>query len=207
MKVLKEEAVPALRKSTAADYKRSFSTPLGKAAVGYVALMGLIALFIPSDVLTAYPGAATFSDFMASWVPQIDRLAALNIQPEVNRFYYAVLWAMSPGLLVLSVFKVLEDLRMGLGDGLTMPLVRLLPFVALFSVAIFASQFGYWMTDTGNSFLRFIVGNRLGRAFWGNIMFVTAPTFMVSALLAIAYGRLRGQPPSKAQARSEGNES
>lgn len=178
--------------------------------MGYVAIMGLIALFIPSDVLTVYPGAAAFSDFMASWVPQIDRLAALNIQPEVNRFYYSVLWAMSPGLLVLSVFKVLEDLRMGLGDALNRPLLKLIPFVVLFFVAIYAAQHLFWFAqfvDADDRKLRFLMGNRLGRAFLGNIMFVAVPTLMVSGLLAIAYGRLRGQSLANGQPRSDGNES
>jgi hypothetical protein len=197
----------AHKKPISAEYRKSFSTPLGKISLGYVALMGLIALFIPADILKAYPWAATFSDFMAGWIPQIDRLANLGIQPEVNRFYYSVLWAASPGLLILSVLKISEDLKVGLGSALIMPLLKLTPFIVVFCGVIFASQYGYWMTDTSNGFLRFIVGNRLGRAFWGNIMFVAGPTLFVGGVIAIAHGRLNGPIPARAQRLMEGNDS
>lgn len=193
----------AEKKLTAEDYRKSFGTPLGMAMSGYVALMGLIALFIPADVLKVYSWAAAFSDFMAGWVPQIDRLADLGIQPEVNRFYYSVLWAMSPGVLVLSVFKVWEDLKIGYGAS-SMPLLRLLPFVVLICVVIYASQYGYWMTDTSNGVLRFILGNRLGRAFSGNIMFAAGPTMFLGALLALAYGWLSGHIPANIRRQAEG---
>lgn len=197
----------AQKKLTTADYKRSFGTPLGKTLLGYVTLMGLIALFIPADILKAYPWAASFSDFMAGWVPQIDRLVDLGIQPEVNRFYYSILWTASPGLLILSVFKISEDLRMGLGSALIMSPLKLLPFIAIFFGVIFASQYGYWMTDTSNGFFRFILGNRLGRAFWGNIMFVAGPTLFVGGVIAIAHGRLSGPIQTRAQRLMEGNDS
>jgi len=194
----------AQKKLTAADYRKSFGTPLGKASLGYVALMGLIALFIPEDILEAYPWAVAFCDFMASWVPQIDRLADLGIQPEINRFYYSLLWAISPGLLTLSVFKVSEDLKTGLASALIMPVLKLLPFIALFCGVIFASQFGYWMTDTSNDFLRFIVGNRLGRAFWGNVMYVVTPVVLSGFLIAIGYGRISGIIPENIKKQAEG---
>jgi hypothetical protein len=191
----------AQKKLTAADYKKSFGTPLGKASWGYVALMGIIALFIPTDILN-YPWAVAFSDFMAGWVPQIDRFSGLGIQPEVNRFYYSVLWAMSPGVLVLSVFKIWEDLKMGYGAS-SMPLLKLLPLVALICVVIYASQYGYWMTNTSNGVLRFILGNRLGRAFWGNIMYVAGPTMFIGALLGLAYGWFSGYIPENIRRQAE----
>ena len=197
----------AQKKLTTADYKRSFGTPLGKMLLGYVALMGFVALVIPADMLKAYPWAVTFSDFMAGWIPQINRLAGLGIQPEVNRFYYSVLWTASPGLLILSVFKISEDLKMGLGSALMMPPLKLLPFILVVWGAILASQYGFWMTDTSNGFFRFILGNRLGRAFWGNIMFVAGPTLFAGGLIAIAHGRFRGSKPASGRRLAEGNDS
>lgn len=183
------------KKLTAEDYRKSFGTPLGIVLLGYVALMGIIALVMPADILKAYPWAVTFSDFMAGWVPQIDRIASLGVQPEVNRFYYSVLWAMSPGLLVISVFAVWEDLKKGYGAS-SMPLLKMLPLALFFSLVIIASQYGYWMADTSNGFLRFILGTPLGRAFWGNIIYVAAPTMLLAGFPALAYGWLSGVIPN-----------
>lgn len=193
----------AQKKLTTADYKRSLGTPLGKMLLGYVALMGLIALFIPADILKAYPWAMDFCDLMSGWVPQIDRLVALGIQTEVNRFYYSVLWAMSPVLLMIAGFKVWEDLKLGYGAS-SMPLPKLLPLVLLFCVVIYASQYGYWMTNTSNGLLRFMLDNRLGRAFWGSIMYVTTPTVVAGCLAAIAYGWLSGYIPHNIRRQIEG---
>lgn len=191
------------KKLTAEDYRKSFGTPLGIVLLGYVALMGIIALVMPADILKAYPWAVTFTDFMAGWIPQIDRIASLGVQPEVNRFYYSVLWAMSPGLLVIASLKVWEDLRMGYGAS-SMPLLKLLPLALFFSLVIYASQYGYWMANTDNGFLRFILGNRLGRSFWGNIMYVAGPVVATGGLLAVAYGWLSGHIPGNIRRQTEG---
>ena len=52
----------------------------------------LVGLLIPGDVLTKYAWAREFTDVMASIIPQIDRITALNPKPEINRFHYSVLW-------------------------------------------------------------------------------------------------------------------
>jgi len=191
------------KKLTAEDYRKSFGTPLGMAMAGYVALMGLIALFIPADILKAQPWAVEFTDFMAGWVPQIDRITRLGVQPEVNRFYYSALWAMSPGLFVIAILKVWEDLKMGYGAS-SMPLLKLLPLALFFCVVIYASQYGYWLTNTENGFFRFILGNRLGRAVSGNIMYVAAPLFWMGGLVAVAYGWLSGYIPDNIRRQAKG---
>lgn len=194
------------KKLTAEDYRKSFGTPLGIVLLGYVALMGIIALVMPADILKAYPWAVTFTDFMAGWIPQIDRIASLGVQPEVNRFYYSVLWAMSPGLLVLFTLKVWEDLKKGYGAS-SMPMLKLLPLAALFCFLIFASQYLYWFAlwvDADNGLLRFMMGNRLGRAFWGNIMYVACPVAATGGLVAVAYGWLSGYIPGNIRRQTEG---
>jgi len=195
--------VYAQKKLTAEDYRKSFGTPLGMAMAGYVALMGLIALFIPADILKAQPWAVEFTDFMAGWVPQIDRITSLGVQPEVNRFYYSALWAMSPGLLVISVFAVWEDLKKGYGAS-SMPFLKMLPLALFICIVVYASQYGYWMANTGNGFLRFMLGNRLGRSFWGNIMYVAGPVVATGGLVAVAYGWLSGYIPGNIRRQTEG---
>ena len=192
----------AQKKLTAQDYWISFGTPLGKTLLGYGALMGIIALFIPADILKAYPWAVEFTDFMAGLVPQIDRITSLGVEPDVNRFYYSVLWAMSPGVFLIASFKVWEDLKMGYGAS-SMPLFKMLPLALLLCMLIYASQQGYWMTNTNNGLLRFMLDNRLGRAFWGNIMYATTPLMTFSCLVAIAYGWLSGYIPRNISRQAE----
>ena len=75
---------------------------------GSWAVLALIGLFIPEKVLSENEWAWRFSDFMASIVPQIDRIAALNLRPEVNKFHYSILWAVSPvfpGLMLPAIWR------------------------------------------------------------------------------------------------------
>ena len=67
--------------------------------LGGFALIALIfGLLLPDKPISDFVWAARFSDFMASIVPQIDRLTALGIRSENTRLYYSVLWACSPPL-------------------------------------------------------------------------------------------------------------
>jgi hypothetical protein len=95
-----------MRKLAYDDPVESFfwRTPFGIASISYYLLMALVGLLIPDDIFKANPWAQDFSDLIASTVPQIDRITALNIKPDVNRFYFSVLWAGSPALFVAVIF-------------------------------------------------------------------------------------------------------
>lgn len=185
------------QKLTAQDYRISFGTPLGRTLLGYGALMGIIALFIPADILKTYPWAVEFTDFMAGWVPQIDRITSLGVEPDVNRFYYSVLWAMSPVLMAISGFAAWEDLKKGYGAA-SMPILKMLPLALFICVVIYASQYLYWFdlwADINRGLLHFTLGDGWGRAFWGNLVYVTAPVMATGGLAAVTYGRLSRHIP------------
>lgn len=60
-------------------------------------LLGLtVAVMSPNSVLTDSPMLRAFTDFIASLIPGIDRLAKVSSFPEVTRFTSAVLWATVP---------------------------------------------------------------------------------------------------------------
>ena len=80
--------------------------PYGIALVAYYFVMAVVGLLVPDDFLQGNAWARDFSDFMASIVPQIDRITALNIKPDVNRFYFSVLWAGNPILFLISLLLV-----------------------------------------------------------------------------------------------------
>lgn len=69
--------------------------------IGSYALFAAIGLLIPEDLrLADHPNLSAFCDFMAAIVPQIDRITAMGIKPDVNRFYFSLLWACSPPYMV-----------------------------------------------------------------------------------------------------------
>ncbi|RST48561.1 hypothetical protein [Variovorax sp. DXTD-1] len=94
------ESTPVAQTKTSA-----WRNPFGLALVAYYLVMAVVGLLIPDDILRANAWARDFSDFMASVVPQIDRITALNIRADVNRFYFSVLWAASPCLFVISALN------------------------------------------------------------------------------------------------------
>jgi len=56
---------------------------------------------IPVDVFTQYPWAKTYTDWLAQWVPMIDRAAHLYPHPDKFRAFFAYAWSWLPLLLVL----------------------------------------------------------------------------------------------------------
>lgn len=77
------------------------------------AVLAFIGFFIPEDIITKHAWAREFTDFMARIVPQIDRVTALNLRPEVNRFHYSVLWAVSPVYFVIFMLAINTGIRLG----------------------------------------------------------------------------------------------
>lgn len=89
------------------DIKSALRNPFGIALVVYYLVMAVVGMLVPDDILKSYAWAREFSDFMAGIVPQIDRVTALNVKPDVNRFYFSVLWAGSPVLVLILVLGAL----------------------------------------------------------------------------------------------------
>jgi hypothetical protein len=171
-----------------------FKTPYEKAFGLYIALTGLMVFFIPSDILTVHPWAVRFTDFMAGWVPQIDVITGLGVRPELNRFYYAVLWAMSPVLFLIFCLMGWEG-RQRTYPFWTMPLHKAALFALVLCVVIYATFNLGWMTDTSHGLLRFILGNRLGMAALGSLMYVVAPVMFAAGLLNVVVGWMSGAIP------------
>lgn len=199
---MKVQANPAKEEATKDRRAPIFDTTVEKVTGAYFALMGLIALLIPGDILQAHAWAVTFSDFMASWVPQIDRITALGILPDLNRFYFSVLWAMSPVLFVLVCLMAWE------GRGRTypfwsLPLHKAL-FLGLISVVIVIVLISMvWITNPSNGILRFVLGNRLALGYFGNITFVVGPVGLTACMLVLILGWLSGAIPRHIQQQSQ----
>lgn len=91
------------------NFKAFYKSPWGVAFIAYFVAMGLVGALTPQDILTAYSWTRPFTDFMASIVPQIDKVTALGIDPDINRFYFSVMWAGSPVLVLIFALIAWRD--------------------------------------------------------------------------------------------------
>lgn len=180
-----------------------FKTPYEKAFGAYIALTGLIVFFVPADILKTYPWAVEFTDFMAGRVPQIDLITSLSVQPDLGRFYYSVLWAMSPVLFGLCVLMGL-DRRQRTYPFWNLPIHKAALLALTLCVIVCAATQGYWMTNTNNGVLRFLVGNRLGMAYFGNIVYVAGPVMFAAGLFNVVAGWMSGAIPRHIQRQAAG---
>lgn len=193
----------AKAKAAAKPKEPVFKTPYEKAFGAYIALTGVIVFFIPVDILKAYPWAVEFTDFMASWVPQIDLITSLGLRPDLGRFYYSVLWAMSPVLFGLCVLMGL-DRRQRTYPFWSLPIHKAILLTLALCVIVYASTQGYWMTNAKNGVLRFLVGNRLGMAYFGNIVYVAGPVMFAAGLFNVVAGWMSGAIPRHIRRQAAG---
>ena len=110
---------------------------------GSYVLFVYIGLAIPEDVLNAHPSAREFADFMASIVPQIDRVTALGLSPEENRLNYSILWAAAPIFFLLSLRWEGQHIQAGFYKNKPMSILRLM-FFLLFCVWIGGFSMFLW---------------------------------------------------------------
>ncbi len=61
----------------------------------------ILAYTLPENVLSRWPIAAAFADFVARYVPSIDKFTAISQFPQVTRLFLALLWGViAPAFLV-----------------------------------------------------------------------------------------------------------
>lgn len=167
--------------------------PFGIAFFAYYLVMALIGMLIPDDIMS-HRWAREFSDFMASVVPQIDRITALNIKPDINRFYFSLQWACSPILFLITCMAVWRGKKMRTAPLWVTPFKNgVLPmFFALF-VVVAPLQFTF-IIEPGLKLTKLAFGTVLGRGFFSQA-FVIGPIFFLPALLAWSLGWATGYIP------------
>jgi hypothetical protein len=166
----------------------------GIALVAYYLAMAFVGLLIPDDILKANAWARDFSDFVASVVPQIDRITALNIKPDVNRFYFSVLWAGNPILFAISLLLVWDGRKHGYAMW-TMPLFKAIGLMCVCVAIAVCAQWMYWMEDVTNRQLRLMLGTTLGRSFWASSVYVFGSATSVAGFVVLFTGWITGYIP------------
>ncbi len=163
--------------------------------VAYYLLMAIVGMLVPDNILKSYAWAREFSDFMAGIIPQIDRVTALNIKPDVNRFYFSVLWAGSPVSLYLCLSAIWRGRENANATMWRMPLKSAVIWCFGYLAIVYGAQFGYWMTDTANRQLSFLLSSGFGRGLWGSVVYVHGTSIFAAILIFIIFGWITGYIP------------
>lgn len=167
--------------------------PFGIALVAYYLIMAVVGMLIPDDILSNNVWAREFSDFMANIVPQIDRITALNIKPDVNRFYFSVLWAGSPVLFTICGLLVWYGRKLDYPMWNT-PFPKALMNMGGIFLAVLWTQC-LWAVDPSLKLSATLFASSIGRSFYAQIVFHTGATLFMSGLIVWILGWLTGYIP------------
>lgn len=166
------------------DIKTMLRNPFGMAIFAYYLFMALVGLLIPDDILKNHQWAVEFCDFMASIVPQIDIVTAIGVKPDVNRFYFSILWIGSPVLiLIVLIGAVLEGVNEELVDPKMS--VRRLVGISLGGTAMCLLALSMMFVADQSKLTDGLLGFFLGRAFVGQIVFVNGPLLLLCGFLVL----------------------
>jgi hypothetical protein len=187
-------------KLTKEEYKRAWTNPLGLALLTYYLVMAVIGLLIPDNILSNYTWARDFSDFMASVVPQIDRITALDIKPDINRFYFSVLWAGSPISFFICSWLVFNGRKQNHAIW-TMPFSQAWYRIVIIVLAIVCAYF-LWSVNPTSRLIKTMLLNGFGRGFYAQIIFNLGMVFFLAALAIWIHGWLTGYIPRNIKAQN-----
>jgi hypothetical protein len=161
--------------------------------IAYCFAMAVIGLLIPEDVFRKSQWARDFTDVMASIVPQINRIAALDMEPDADRFYFSLLWAGAPCVLAWMTWCVVAEGPSAFRDIQDAPLSATVFAVAMFLLLLVWSQC-LWFVGPSTQLAEDMFGSPLKRSFYGQFVLVLGPIFSLVGLVLwiagwIAVGR------------------
>jgi hypothetical protein len=130
------------------EKKQVFRSMILHLLISY-ALISPVALLVPSTVFTDFPMTRGFTDFMAEWIPMINRVTKYrHSNTDVLRFICAYSWLVVP-ILLISSWKVINfDAEFQLKDS-TIPIAREMIGVTFFAIFFF---FCIWFWPNLNFF-------------------------------------------------------
>lgn len=167
----------------------------------YYLAMAFLAFLIPDNILIDNAWAREFTDLMASIVPQIDRITALNIKPDVNRFYFSILWVGVPPSLFLYIWAFTNGRKYNYPIW-TMPLSKAALYLFVLLVVMAYVFFNIpEIDDATNRLARTLLSNPIGRAVGGGATFVYAIPLCGAGVVVIVSGWLTGYIPRNIKAQ------
>lgn len=161
--------------------------------VGSWALLSVIGLLLPDDILRDHVWTRTFTDLVATVVPQIDRVGLLLSQLaskqdaiDTARFHYALLWTVSPLYFYVALRATYEDMKY---KHKTVSFNWILLLIASFLLIVW---FGVFQSlDPYDRLVQFIYGVPLIREIWASTI-VIAILFLAAGLMSVLRGLRTG---------------
>ena len=175
------------------DLKSMLRNPFGIALVAYYLLMAIVGMLVPDDILKSHEWAREFSNFMAGIVPQIDRVTALNIKPDVNRFYFSVLWAGSPVLLSICCLLVFYGRKLDYPMWYTPLRKAVMPMVGILLMVLWTQHL--WLVNPTMGLSKVLFSSSFGRGLYAQIVFHTGAMFAIAGLSIWIAGWVTGYIP------------
>ena len=158
--------------------------------LGSWAFFGALGLLIPSDILD-HAWAREFTDFIAAIVPQIDRIAALKLKPDVNRFHYSVLWSVSPIYLIIAISSMNANIVSGAHKlNYIQSLLSLIFGLYIFLFSMFL-WYGFGSVKADDPQTVFLFYNDIIRSFWAPL-FAFVPSFFAGGIFVILKNMITG---------------
>jgi hypothetical protein len=118
----------------------------------------------------------------------------LNIEPDVNRFYFSVLWAASPAFLVIVFLLIWDGWHRRSALMWDAPFLKaLLPMLFAVYVLVVTLEVT-WIANPQNRLVRSSFGTAIGRVIVAQT-FVIGPVFFGSGLATWLLGWLSGYIP------------
>lgn len=176
-------------------------TPESKRAVyqffGWtLALSWLLSVSVPDRILSNHEWARAFCDFMASFIPQIDRVTIArptgrmfddtdSLLSENNRFYFSVMWAVSP-IYIVWVWVGMTMMKRYSVELVQLTFIRFLGLLVLMVVALLM----FFVMPLGPHLKRFTLGVPFFRGFTAPFLVLGPAVIFTMFVYALKEGLL-----------------
>jgi hypothetical protein len=182
--------------------KPAWLDPFAIALVAYYLGMAIVGLLVPDDILKGNAWARAFCDFMATIVPQIDRITALGVEPDVNRFYFSALWAGSPMAFLIGLLHIWNGRKLGFPIW-TMPFYRSCVYVIGLALMALWTQC-LWSVYPDMRLTKALFLSDVGRSFYAQAVLYVMPVFIAAGITASLIGWLTGYIPQNIEKQRHG---
>lgn len=167
--------------------------PHSKSILAVYGLMVLFGWWVPNDLLEKSPLLQAYCDFMASIIPQIDRVTVLGGEEvgNFNRVAYSIFWAVALALSPVLIIRKLKNLKRDGFPKKSIPLWQAL-LLPVFCAWIAWNALTFSWIDMSLRAVNFGVANRLGATFMAPLLALSPMAFLFISL-AISWGLISGR--------------
>jgi hypothetical protein len=157
----------------------------------YITMGMLLAILLPSDIVTAIPLLGDFTELMSGLIPSIEKIASVSAFPEVTRTYFSVMWATQPLLTAFTIFQLRWELKRHPLSKLIwvtflgVPMLALFVYITLFLPGDVVGKIDHgYSSGRGKAFFTLLNNYRPMLGLIGGIVLLVSMVFQYCILLA-----------------------